>query len=94
MTLQKTLLKTFKKSKLLKMREAQLLELHRGKLVGTVLRYAERNSPAGDVYSLFERSHPGHYNEFRALLSESCDLSQFRYSQVKIYRTFVERLIK
>ena len=94
MTLQRTLLRTLKKSKLLQLREEQLLELHRGKLLSMIIRYGENNGTVSEVYKLFEKAHPGHYAEFKALISDSCDLKKFRHSQVKVYRGFVERLIR
>ena len=94
MRLQKKVLKIVKISKLLKLREANLLELHKKSLLATISQHEEKLGSKGLILKLFEETHPGHFKEFTALVSPTTEPKKFRSSQVKVYRVFVQRLIK
>ena len=94
MTFQKSLLKIIRKSKLIKISEARLLEFHRNRLIATITRHEEKLAASGVIEKLFEENHPGHFTEFKALVASCYDLKKFRPQQVRVYRIFVGRLIK
>lgn len=86
--------KAYRKSKLRKTGEAKLLEFHRKKLLETIQTYETKTGIPGKIIKLFEQEHPGHSESFKALVAVKFKRRKFRPAQVRVYRSFVNRLIK
>ena len=90
----KSILRTFRKSKIRQIGEAKLLEFHRNQLLLAIHAHEKKRACKGLIRKLFAEKHPGHFESFKKLVAPRFSIKNFRPGQVRVYRLFVDRLIK